>query len=109
MDLNNIELPAFVVADLYQSSLIEAGKTPPDVRPLAAIIEKEQPASRWKHLGENKKNILAIVNYADVVYLPDNELGFLTGILGACKLSLADVAIINLNNHPDALYKELVS
>ncbi|MBL0130777.1 MAG: hypothetical protein IPP43_06385 [Chitinophagaceae bacterium] len=41
--------------------------------------------------------------------MPDHELTFLTGILGACKLSLADVAIVNLYNHPQSSYNELTS
>jgi hypothetical protein len=109
MDLNNIELPAFVVAELYQSSLIEGDKILVKVQPVVATIEKEQPVSVWKSVGGNQKNILVIVNYTDAVHLPDSDLIFLTGILGACKLSLADVAIVNLNNHPEALYKELTS
>src|SRR5262249_17521429 len=55
------------------------------------------------------KNILVVVNSNEAIHLPDNELAFLTGILGACKLSIMDVAIINLNNHADASHKELVS
>ncbi len=35
------------------------------------------------------------------------SLTFLTGILSACKLNLADVAIVNSTNYPDADYKEL--
>jgi hypothetical protein len=60
-------------------------------------------------LGENRKNILIVVNHNNVVYLPDDELNFLTGILGACKLSIGDVAIVNLNNHSGASYKELIN
>lgn len=109
MDLNSIELPAFVVADLYHSSLVEAGQAPAKALPVAPIVEKEEPVSKWKWLGENKKSILVIVSYTDAVYLPDNELSFLTGVLGACKLSLADVAIVNRDNHPETLYKELTA
>jgi hypothetical protein len=109
MDLNNIELPAFIVADLYQSSLIETGEIPLKAQAITATIEKEQPVNVWKSVGGNQKNVLVIVNYTDAVHLPDSDLTFLTGILGACKLSLADVAIVNLNNHPEASYKELTA
>ena len=107
MDLNNIELPAFAVADLYQSSLIETGEIPLRTQTVTAAIQKEQPVSVWKSVGGNQRNVLVIVNYTDAVHLPDSDLTFLTGILGACKLSLADVAIVNRNNHPEAMYKEL--
>ena len=109
MDLNHIKLPASVVEELYHSSLIESDETPV-TQTKAAIIESEPSEnSGWKWLGENRKNVLIIVSYSDAVHLPDNELTFLTGILGACKLSMADVAVLNLNNHPEASYKELVA
>ena len=41
--------------------------------------------------------------------MPDSEFSFFTGILSACKLTVADVAIVNINNHPQASYKELTS
>lgn len=109
MDLNHIKLPASVVADLYHSSLIDPDETPVN-QSVADIIEIDPSTSPiWKSLGENRKNVLIIVSYPDAVHLPDHDLVFLTGILGACKLSMADVAIVNLTNHPEASYKELVA
>ena len=116
MDLNHIKLPATVIADLYKSSLVEreenltkkeAPATLPkqEIRPANTEIEVKS----WKSLGNNLKHIMIIVNKADVVYLPDNELNFLTGILAACKLDIGDVAIINLGNHPGTTNKDLVS
>ena len=108
-DLNHIKLPASVVADLYHSSLIETDETV--VSQVADDTIEDKPAnhSGWKWLGENRKNVLIIVSYTDAVHLPDNDLVFLTGIIGACKLSMADVAVVNLTNHPQASYKELVA
>ncbi|MEI2738261.1 MAG: hypothetical protein V9F01_05705 [Chitinophagaceae bacterium] len=111
MDLNHIELPVSVVADLYHSSLVEDGTA------ITKTTSKEAPApaaetitpAPWKSLGSNQKNILIVLKSNGVVHLADHELTFLTGILGACKLSIADVAIVNLNNHPEATYKELTS
>jgi len=105
MDLNHIHLPASVVADLYHSSLIETDDIPAKVQPVIPDITTPE----WKWLGDNRKNILIIVQYPDAVHLPDRELGFLTGILGACKLNTGDVAIVNLNNHPGVTYKEFIS
>ncbi len=116
MDLNHLELPAPVIADLYQNSLIDSGEitanTGSATIPLpaeATTISAIEPISSWKHLGNNLKNILIVVNNDSAVYLPDEELDFLTGILGACKLNLADVAIVNSKNDPEASYKELTS
>ena len=49
-----------------------------------------------------------VVNTSEAVHLSDIELQFLTNMLTACKLSLADVAIVNINQQP-ASYKELIS
>jgi hypothetical protein len=114
MDLNHINLPAFIIADLYHSSIIDIGETSEKPKPGEIFTEKNPTLARaetivWKYLGENRKNILIIINHNDVVHLPDDELNFLTDILGACKLSIGDVAIVNLNNHPGVSYKELTN
>jgi len=59
-----------------------------------------------KSLGGNQKNILVVVKNANITYLPDEDLEFLTNILKACKLNLEDVAIVNTNNNPGEGYKE---
>lgn len=114
MDINHISLNATVVANLYANTLIATNETPP-AKPVAAPPSEagpertDKPDTAWKSLGDNQKNILLMVNTPDVVFLPDNDLTFLTGILGACKLTLADVAILNLHNNPEIVYKELIT
>ena len=108
-DINHIKLPASVLADIYHFSLIEADEKPADLLTDNDTEIKPSVLPVWKWLGENKKNILVIVRYRDTVHLPDNDLALLTGILGACKLSLADVAVLNHHNFPEASYKELLA
>src|SRR5690349_9560724 len=111
MNLNHIHLPASVVANLYRNSLIQTEEsTLTDTRD-NYILKKTSVSqgNQWKYLGENKKNILIVVEYRDAVYLPDEELSFLTNMLSACKLSLADVAIVNRNNYQGANYKDLLA
>jgi len=105
-DLNNIELPSSVVAALYRSVLIESTELQAKPQPVSAVPAKESIPG-WKSLGDNRKNILIIVNSPGDLHLPDPELNFLATMLGACKLNLRDVAIVNLNNHPNATYREL--
>jgi hypothetical protein len=109
MSINNIELPAYAVAEIYTNSLV-AEKNAAAI-PIASKEPLPQTATctntNWKWLGKNEQQILIIINNSEAVHLPDKELAFLTGILTACKLSLADVAIVNLNNHPGIGYKEL--
>jgi len=108
MNLNHIQLPASVVANLYRNSLID-----PDDTILAnddALWKiTDRAGDQWKYLGENKKNILIVVDYPDAIYLPDEELSFLTSMLTACGLSLADVAIVNRNYYVTADYKDLIA
>lgn len=49
----------------------------------------------YKTLGNNKQHITIIVNYSNEVFLPEADLQFLTKMLSACKLNMADVAIVN--------------
>ena len=103
MSLNNIQLPASAIADLYHFSLIETDEIA--ITTGATVIASGED----KYLGENKKNILVIVDYTAVMFLPDEELSFLTNMLTACKLSLADVVIVNINKYKEKNYKELIS
>jgi hypothetical protein len=83
MSLNNIQLKPSLLADLYKKSLIETSTmSVPEVKQL-------------KCLGNNQKNILVLVSHQTVPFLPDEELSFLTNVLAACKLSIADIGIIN--------------
>lgn len=116
MGLNNIDLPAIVVEQLYNSSLVGNNTDAEEKQTISAAIKtetasktKESPAEEWKSLGNNNKKILIVLKSEEAVHLPDNQLTFLTGILSACNLSLADVAIVNTNNHPEVLYKELTT
>ena len=111
MELNNIELPASVVVELYQNSLAGPGSilSGPKIAIEAIEVEPETEQVVWKSLGDNRKNILIILNSPGAVHIADNELSFLTGVLGACKLNLADVAIVNRHHYPESSYKELTS
>ncbi len=116
MGLNNIDLPAVVIEQLYNYSLIgdnavAAKKTSPSAPPKTetVVTDESNSAQEWKSLGNNNKKILIIVKSIEAVHLPDDQLTFLTGILGACNLSLADVAIVNTNIYPEVSYKELTT
>ena len=47
------------------------------------------------------------MNAETAIYLPDEELNFLLGILTACNLSMADIALVNLSKNPDVNYANL--
>jgi len=86
MSLNNIHLESNLLADLYKDVLVQT-----ETRPVS------QP-KEVKYLGNNQKNVLVIVSHHSVPFLPDVELNFLTNVLAACKLSIADIGIVNNYN-----------
>jgi len=97
MSLNNIQLTPTMLAGLYKNSLVETEVvSTPEVKQL-------------KYLGNNHKNILVIVSHSSVPFLPDEELNFLTNILAACKLSIADIGILNNKNTELAELQNLIS
>ncbi|MGZ5255806.1 MAG: hypothetical protein ACXWCT_15465, partial [Flavitalea sp.] len=56
--------------------------------------------SKIKFLGKNHHKIVILVNNPTEVFIADNELNLLTKMLTACKLTLADVAIVNIAKTP---------
>jgi hypothetical protein len=92
MSLNNIKLTPYSIADLYTNNLIET-----------KINTPQQPPA-IKYAGSNTKHILLVVDTVETPVLPENELSFLTNILAACKLSLADVALVQKQALPATDY-----
>jgi hypothetical protein len=89
MSLNQIKLNTRLLTDLYPDVLIQSNNTTsvPDYQGI-------------RYLGKNAKHIALLINNPSQPYLTDNELNFLTNILSACRLSLADVAIVNIHSIP---------
>ena len=108
MDLNNLNLSPALLAALYPSSLVEDEAAPAIV---AAAPDSPQPSATpaWKSLGNNQQQILITVSYSGTTYLPDAALNLLTSMLTACKLSLGDVAIVNLQHYDNISGKEIIS
>ncbi|MEO6069920.1 MAG: hypothetical protein ABIN57_07745 [Chitinophagaceae bacterium] len=83
MSLNDINLTNYQLASLYPNVLVEPmGKAGAELYAL-------------NYLGGNLSHILLVINKDFTAFLSDAEFTFLTSILGACKLSIADVAIYN--------------
>ncbi|MFT3981863.1 MAG: hypothetical protein QM687_15460 [Ferruginibacter sp.] len=101
MSLDNIQLTSSLVEKLYSKSLYDLDK-PDSAAPV-------QNSTAINSLGYNEKNILIIVDESEAVHLEDNDLKLLTGILNACKLSLADVALVNYHRNPSAAFASLNS
>ncbi len=99
MSVDNIELTPFLIAGLFKNSLIEMDPTP--------VIEEALPIASFTILGNNRSRVTIIVDDTANLYLPDEQLNFLLGILSACKMTMEDVAIININKNKAVTYKSI--
>lgn len=107
------QIPPTLLAGIYKDTLIGSDEatapveknTPVPVQappapvqtPVAAL--PDAPPDKW-FLGGNAKGVLVIVIDAENVYLADDALQLLTGILNACKLNMADIAVVNYARYP---------
>jgi hypothetical protein len=104
MNFETNPLPHFVIAELYKNNLVEIehnlplekAKTPENTSIQPTTLQ-EKPL---QYLGENKKEITILVKEENAVHIGEENLQFLMTILAACKLNIADVAILNTQNQP---------
>jgi len=89
------QLPAFVLADLFSNSLVYTGENLKKT-----LIDNTLPKQEKIYLGNYERKIIVLVNDSQNMYVGDEEMEFLTGILNACKLNFAHIALINFNNNP---------
>ena len=102
-----IQLPHFLLVDLFKDNLVlhddlptSKKKTPiSEAESIKTSTPTLQTSKKW-YLGDNNKQITIIVKDNEAVFLRDGWLTFLTSILGACKLNIGDVAIVNYTNTP---------
>lgn len=103
--LNKMDLPPYLIAQLYSQVLVDDNSN--KIAIAQEVEEKEVKSdinittkeNAWTSLGNNQKNILISVDYRDVLHVPDAMFEFLTQLLKACRLGIADVALINRNNY----------
>ena len=119
MSLNSIKFDTTDIALLFKNSLVEvnpeqpasaktkANTEPPKIKP--EPIGSDKNRDEWRYLGENKKKALVVVRYADITHLPDKQLSFLTKLLAACNLTLADVAILNFHHYNSSDFDKLIN
>jgi hypothetical protein len=109
MSLNDLKLTSQLASSLFTTSLVIPGEiSVEEPGPPAPKKQVVKESASIQHLGNNEKNILIVVDYPGLVYLPDGELTFLTNLLSACKLSLADVAIFNRHHLAEKDSKRLL-
>jgi hypothetical protein len=94
MSLNNLQLSDYLLTELYPHTLLQTEGT----IAVPGNNKGNLPDTELKHLGDHKQSTAILVNKSDTAFLSDEEFSFLTNVLTACKLGLADVAIINTHN-----------
>jgi len=103
MSLDNIQLPAFVIQDLFQKTLVDLNSAENE-EPFDYGQEKK---GELNFFGGNKQRIILLVNHPEVAFVTDQQLTFLSGILNACKLTLEDVGLVNIASYPAVSYKTI--
>ena len=88
-------LPGFVLAGLYEKSLVLINDETEQ-----KSTQKVNGQSEKIYLGSYEKKIIVLVNDEANNYTNDANLTFLAGILKACKLNMLQIALINFNNNP---------
>ncbi len=99
MSLDNIELTPFLIKELFKNSLVEFYETESEKKPKVVLP--------FNVLGNNRSRVVIIIENDETIYLPDTQLNFLLGILSACKLSMEDVAILNIKKNKGVSYKAI--
>jgi hypothetical protein len=115
-EVKNI-LPNSVLVNLYKESLVlgtaqanvdKKEQSAPAVEVENATISAETaPTAPIKYLGEHQKKILVLVQDSNAVHLNERDFDLLTSILNACKLTIADIALINIANKNFSLHQIL--
>ena len=97
-----IQLPGFVLADLYKNNLVIADNV------MRSKQQAEPEAAPAVYLGGNDKNIAVLRNDNQNRFTDDERLQLLVNLLGALQLALEDVAVINFHRTPFT-YKDLTA
>lgn len=100
MSFENIQLPPFLIQDLYRNFLIDdkmAGDSSHTLK------NAELPV-----IGANKKNILIVLKEQSKAVVDKKDQTFLEGILKACNLNIDDTAVLNIHGLPDIEYTKLL-
>ncbi len=101
MSIDKIQLPAFIYQSIFKNNLVynkkNAGKT--DTENEAEII----------FLGGNKKKIVFLGKDDENKFLDDKSMKFLEGLLAACKLTMNDIAFINIAKNNSISYRNITA
>jgi len=94
MGIDDLQLTPGLIGLLYPENLVSTD-IPLHVAQAPSTVTKKTTVSAYPFLGKNKKAVCFLSYYPEAEYIPDPELAFLKRIMGACKLTLDDIALVN--------------
>ncbi len=100
MSIDNIRIPASLYPSLFKKNLVNLRTDHRD----GASDKKEL---KIDFLGGNEKKIAFIVNNEYQKFLGDKELKFLSGLITACNITMADIAVVNFAQNKYVTYNDL--
>lgn len=98
MSIDNIQLSKTARRILFTKTLVEASPT--------SKSGDESSENKIDCLGGNEKSILFLVKDPQNKFLADEEMNLLSNLITACKLTMADIALVN-NGHALINYQQL--
>jgi DNA polymerase III psi subunit len=104
MSFENIQLPGPLIVELYKHSLVSLNKT----EEKSVIAPLPVTPRNIKALGNNGRHLTLLVNDPEVPFIQEDQQELLSGILSACGLSWADIALVNTAHLTDLNYKEII-
>jgi len=100
MSLDKFQIPLKIIPELYKDSLVVLDEE--QIKPISLQSES------IRFLGSYTKNILILINDADAIHLNEKDLQFLTDILSACKLTIAEVGILNIHHQQHITFQDII-
>jgi RNAse (barnase) inhibitor barstar len=98
MSLDNIQLPAILLQQLFKDSLVELN---------GVQVNNEKAQHTFTYLGRYQKKILLVVTVKEAIYLQDEALAFVIKLLVACQCTMDDVAILNTEKNKEVTYTSI--
>lgn len=90
MSLDNIQLSKENCVNFYSKNLVAAG---------SFVEEQIEKKITINSLGENLQKVLFIVKDPEHKFLADDEMTLLSNLIAACKLSMADISLVNYHSN----------
>jgi hypothetical protein len=92
MSLDSLQLTKPVLRILFGRTLVETAQN--------QLVKNNAEASDIPSLGDNQRNILLLASNEENTFPAGKEMELLTNLLGACRLSMSDIALVNYGDVP---------